>query len=671
MTVRRPRLLGSGFAEQNRLEPSEFSLTLPLRDVPSASMTLPDEINILTHQWMELFTARGSAGLFRVTDIEHGTGGETSVTLRHGIDTLSDDLWTAAQTDYSGTVSGFLGELMRRQTVARWQLGTCEDNANYKKNGINYTRLSDLFAGLINDRNDYYTEYDFSTTPWTINWRALPSAVSAEFRLSRNVESATVSRSDADMCNRLYLSVNTGIVENGVNVNTATYSTYNDTASQAIYGVIARFEDIDTEGVASISDWVNAYFAKRSAPAVQITIDGLELAALTGDTWDEFDRGRMVRAILTDMGETVNERVECVSYPDVLGEPERVEVELANRLDTFTKSMAKVSSTASSASYESREVGRSSARGSQLSGVAGRTGHIELVVTETKLEELYQSGIVIDADEGVTIFSLEQGFQSQYAAIQVHSGQIQSIVTDQGTMQSSITQNANRIALVVDENGIKTASIVTEINDSGSNVTIDADKILLSGTTTLDTFFSGSGYTGTINTGTLNAGTISMNSQNGYFYYQEKTWNARQLQMNNIAGLAAVYVLATGTGVLNFTHAHELTVDSSGNVTCGLAVSQNSSSATFNMAATAYFQNAVAAAKQSVSVTADGFGAKNGGSFRAYGVAYRDGVQADSDHRDYAVGATAETVSGNPLGVSIKITVTIGSNASYSFTTTV
>lgn len=672
MTVSRPRLLGAGFTEQTRMEPSEFSLTMPLRDVPSASMTLPTgSADILTHQWMELFTARGSAGLFRVTDIEHNTGGETSLTLRHGIDTLSDDVWPVAQTDYSGTVAGFLGELLSKQTLTRWQLGTCEDAGAYKKSGINYTRLSDLFTELISARNDYYPEYDFSTTPWTLNWRALPSSVSAEFRLSRNVESATVSRSDADMCNKLYLAVNTWGTENDVTVNTVTHRTFDDLPSQAQYGIIARFEDVDTEGVASVDAWAAAYLAKRKEPQVQITIDGLELAALTGDTWDEFDRGRMVRAILTDMGETVNERVECVSYPDVLGEPERVEVELANRLDTFTKSVSKIASTASTANYESHSVGRSSARGSQLSGVAGTTNHLELIVTETKLEELYQSGIIMDAEQGVTIYSLEQGFKSQYAAIQVHSSQITSIVSDQGTMQSSITQNANRIALVVDANGIKTASIVAAVNDSGSTVLIDADKILLSGSTTLDTFFSSSGFTGTINTGTLNAGSINMNSQNGNFYYRELTWNARQLQMNNIAGLAAVSVLATGTGVLNFTHAHALSVDSSGNVTCGLAVAQNSSSATFNMASTAYFQNAVEAAKQSVAVTADGFGVKNGGYFRAYGVAYRDGTQADSDHTDYAVGASARTASGNPLGVSINITVTIGSSASYSFTTQV
>lgn len=613
--VRWPRLLGAGFAEQSRLEPSEFSLSLPLRDVPSASMTLPNgSADILTHQWMELFTARGSAGLFRVTDIDHDTGGETSLSLRHGIDTLSDDVWPVSQYDYSGTVAGFLAALLSKQTTVRWQLGTCEDAGAYKKSGINYTKLSDLLSELINARNDYYPEYDFTTTPWTINWRALPQAVSAEFRLSRNVESATVSRSDADMCNKLYLAVNTWGTENGVSVSTATHRTFDDAASQAKYGIIARFEDVDTEGVASVDAWAAAYLAKRKEPRVQITIDGLELAALTGDTWDECDRGRMVRAILTDMGETVSERVECVSYPDVLGEPERVEVELANRLDTFTKSVSKIASTASSASYESHSVGRSSARGSQLSGVAGQANRIELVVTDVKeavdgtgITEMYESGILIDATAGVRIYSLFQGFESQYSAINVNKDGIQNLVTKTGvnslgqgeTLYSLIDQAADHIALIVDDNGIKTASIILAINGgSGSSVAISADKILLSGSTTLNTFFSGSGYAGTINAGTLNVGTISMTAASGSFTYAGYTWNARQLKMSNVAGLSAVSVLATGTGVLNFTHAHALSVDSSGNVTCGLAVPENSASATFNMAATQFFQDAVEAARQ-------------------------------------------------------------------------
>lgn len=578
MTVRRPRLLGAGFAEQTRLEPSYLSLTLPLRDVPSASMTLPTgSADILTHQWMELFTARGSAGLFRVTDIDHDTGGETNLTLRHGIDTLSDDLWPVAQTDYSGTVAGFLGELLGKQTVARWQLGTCEDAGAYKKSGINYTRLSDLFSELINARNDYYPEYDFTTSPWTINWRALPSSVSAEFRLSRNVESATVSRSDADMCNKLYLAVNTWGTENDVTVNTVTHRTFDDAASQAQYGIIARFEDVDTEGVASVDAWAAAYLAKRKEPQVQITIDGLELAALTGDTWDEFDRGRMVRAILTDMGETVTERVECVSYPDVLGEPERVEVELANRLDTFTKSVSKIASTASTASYESHSVGRSSARGSQLSGVAGDTKRIELVVTDvqeavdgTGITEMWQSGIVIDAQAGVTISSLYQGFSSQYAAINVNSGNISSLVTKTGvnslgqgeTLYSLIQQEAGKIALIVNsDNTLNQAAIILAINGTGgSSIEISADKVNLSGyvtasqlnttNATISNLMSGNTTATTLRANAMYGSTINTSGlwvHNGSAYV-EATWKSKTVVTGVSLSTSGAFVYQTSSG---------------------------------------------------------------------------------------------------------------------------
>ena len=182
----------------------------------------------------------------------------------------------------------------------------------------------------------------------------------------------------------------------------------------------------------------------------------------------------------------------------MLGEPERVEVELANRLDTFTKSVSKIASTASTASYESHSVGRSSARGSQLSGVAGDTKRIELVVTDvqeavdgTGITEMWQSGIVIDAQAGVTISSLYQGFSSQYAAINVNSGNISSLVTKTGvnslgvgeTLYSLIQQEAGKISLIVNsDNTLNSAKIILAINgNEGSSVEISADKVNLSG----------------------------------------------------------------------------------------------------------------------------------------------------------------------------------------------
>lgn len=453
-------MLGANLAEAARLEPEGLSITLPLRDAATASMTLThDGPDVPMHAWFELFTARGSVGLFRVTDATRTTRRETSYTLRHGIDTLSDDVWPE-QTDYDGTVAGFLAALLAKQTSARWQLGTCEDTAAWKRAGINYTRLSDLLNEVTAAREGYYLAYDFTTTPWTVSFLALPQTVSAEFRLARNVTSASVNRNDGDMCNRLYLSVNA--IVGGK--NTVQIKTYNDATSQALYGVIAKTADIDTADVADPDAWAADFLARRAEPAVQITIDGLELAARTGESWDETDRGRLVRAVFGELGETATERVESVTYPDALGEPERVTVELANRLDAFAETIARLE----------RAAGRGAAAARAGARTAEEQKYWAMVVRDTDLENLYLTGIELDAQSGATIYNLAQGFVSQYAGIKV---------------------NRQQIGLVVEESAggyvIKAASIVAAINDAGSSVTIDADKIYLNGQTSISSLLTG------------------------------------------------------------------------------------------------------------------------------------------------------------------------------------
>ena len=482
MTVRLPRLLSG-----DSVMPESFSLSLPLRDTPTASMSVPDKgPSIAMHTWMELFTARGSVGLFRVTDMTHTSGGMNELTLRHGIDTLSDDVW-ADQTDFEGTVEEFLTAMLAQQTTERWQLGTCEYSATWNRQGINYTRLSDLLNELAQACEHHYFAFDFSTTPWTMSLLSLPTTVSAEFRLSRNVESASINRNDADMCNRLYLSINT--VDNGK--NSVEIKTYDNATSQALSGVVAKTADIDTGNIpdGDADAWAADFLALRAEPAVQITIDGIELAALTGDTWDEYDRGRKVQVALGDMGELVTERVESVDYPDVLGEPERVTVELANRLDAFSSTIAKLNQAA----------GRGAAAARAAARAEKDQRYWAMVVRDTDLENLYLTGIELDAQSGATIYSLAQGFVSQYAGIQV---------------------NREKIGLVVEEssggNVIKAASIVAAINDTGSTVHINADKIYINGDTSISSLFAVSGQSVRMNVGQLYADRVAISARGDF-----------------------------------------------------------------------------------------------------------------------------------------------------------
>ena len=71
---------------------------------------------------------------------------------------------------------------------------------------------------------------------------------------------------------------------------------------------------------------------------MQITIDGYELARLTGDSWDEYSLGKLCRVNLS--GELLEERVVSVTYPDPLGEPDLVQVQLATKAATASGAIA-------------------------------------------------------------------------------------------------------------------------------------------------------------------------------------------------------------------------------------------------------------------------------------------------------------------------------------------
>lgn len=332
MAVRLPRVLKSDLSEAFRLRPVEMSITLNLREDSTATITLPDDAqDVPVRTFVELYTPRGSAGIFRVTDTSRNVFNQRVLTLKSGLATLEDSVYRV-QEDYEGTVQAFLSAVLGYQTVTRWQLGTVADGSTvYKRSGINYNSLADLIRGLSDDDVDHYFEADYTTTPWTLNYRAVPTTVGCEMRLSRSVRTVQIVRNDADLCTRLYLSVSSDLVETELR-------TYNDADAQAVYGIVEKTADVNSADVADPDAWAARYMREHKAPAVQITIDGYELARLTGDSWDEYSLGKLCRVNLS--GELLEERVVSVTYPDPLGEPDLVQVQLATKAATASGAIA-------------------------------------------------------------------------------------------------------------------------------------------------------------------------------------------------------------------------------------------------------------------------------------------------------------------------------------------
>lgn len=332
MAVRLPRVLNGDLSEAFRLRPVEMTITLNLREESAATITLPDDAqDVPVRTFVELYTPRGSAGIFRVTDTSRNVFNQRVLTLKSGLSTLEDSVYRV-QEDYEGTVQAFLAAVLGYQTVTRWQLGTVADGSTvYKRSGINYNSLADLIRGLSDDDVDHYFETDYTTTPWTLNYRAVPTSVGCEMRLSRSVRTVQIVRNDAELCTRLYLSVSSDLVETELR-------TYNDEDAQAVYGIVEKTADVNAADVADPDAWAARYMREHKAPAVQITIDGYELARLTGDSWDEYSLGKLCRVNLS--GELLEERVVSVTYPDPLGEPDLVQVQLATKAATASGAIA-------------------------------------------------------------------------------------------------------------------------------------------------------------------------------------------------------------------------------------------------------------------------------------------------------------------------------------------
>lgn len=445
--VRLPRLLDGDLGEVRRLYPVQCSITLNLTGVSEATLVLKDgDEPPPMHSFVELYTVRGSAGIFRVTNIAPNYRNEITVTLRHGIDTLSDNLWRAQET-WSGTVTQFLTRLLTFQTgqignAAPWALGSCACASSYTDKEMNYDRLSNLTEAIEGDESDYYFAFDQTAAPWTVSLLAKPSTLSAEFRLRRNAKGVTVTLDDSEMANRLRLSankVNRNAQGKKTSVDTV-YKDYNNAASQAAWGIIEKVADIEvSEDVkngahAECDAWAARFLSERADPSVQIEIDGVELKRYTGDSWDEPQLGQLCRVALPDYGKSFTERVVSLTWDDVYNDPDAVRVSLSNVLPRFSETLAKIQKQTARAGGAAGRAARDAEIASYWNMIVQK---IEEAVNGTGLQTLWETGIVLDAESGATIYSLMAGLEALNSVLKItHSG-VNSLVSVGGCQLDS------------------------------------------------------------------------------------------------------------------------------------------------------------------------------------------------------------------------------------------
>ena len=344
--VQLPRLLGKDFAEVARLEPINVRLELNVDPKSAAVMTLPpDQPLVQVGDFIEMFSPHESVGVFRVQEVatKYSASGIRTVQLEHAICTLEDSLAIGTQT-MSAPVATVFATLLETQNVIHWVLGDCEVPEEYELiYEYSYENLLQAITKLTAELPaEYWWEFDTTRHPFVMHLRRLPQEDSCEGRLSRNLESATVTIDRTSMCTRIY-PFGAGERQDRMSLQGLIGSQYLDSVTAETWGLVAKtFTYEDIYDALTLRDVAERYLEKYGTPLVSVKMDAVDLSEATGESFDRFRLGMLCRLAMPDYGVTMRERIVAIIYPDVYGQPETLDVTLANRIRDASDEIAEL-----------------------------------------------------------------------------------------------------------------------------------------------------------------------------------------------------------------------------------------------------------------------------------------------------------------------------------------
>lgn len=345
MSVRLPRLLDAQLREVCRLHPVTLSINERLVPPHDASMTLPPSEGAPFHAWVELYTIDGNAGFYRVSSASESYVDTGDVDLEHSAAILGDAI-IPGEGKYSGTCAEVLTAMLANQTTLingqkPWVLGACAKSASieyaYDCNNI----LSAMTEVVGDEKDGYVLEFDDTHGfPWQVNVVSVETTASCEGRLSRNLESVSVSISDDEFCTRIYCK-------------SLPEPHYIDGPTAGVWGIITKTITAG-EGVTaeSLQSYITRYLEDHKNPRNSIEINGVDLATATRESLDSFRIGRLFRLTLPDYGVKMEERILVRSITDVYGDPRGVRLTLASNIRDTAEDLVRLDNTVTGGSSQ-------------------------------------------------------------------------------------------------------------------------------------------------------------------------------------------------------------------------------------------------------------------------------------------------------------------------------
>ena len=502
----------------NSLTPSgarfrAMSLKIDLSERASTiSATLVGNSPPAVGRWLTTDEGPAAGMVWRIRNVDdtHTGNGLYSFTAEHIVnvlkDTLLNDKVTAA--DMAGkagatTCTAKQAAQYILKKCAAFTLGTFSfDVSNpYEFNGDSLFGALETVTGSLDGA---YWSIDTSVYPFKLNVLKLSDDVDSEMRLNRNITGPVKISYDRTGMFTAICPVgknNLKLPEKWLTKNTATWGRIEHTETD---------QSMDT--VAKLRTWGTERLNNHCTPTTTITVQGLDLSEATREPLDKIRINRVCRIPLDNGNTIIAEKVNKMTWPDWVKEPEAVTVVLCNQeadVASIIKQMAR--------SGSGGRGGRTAAKNAEEDHAwfEDTTEHVSMVA----------EAIIGKSPDGVD--------WKRVSEITVNGdGIVQTVKVMEGDIlkhSTSIEQNEKKIGLVVEtSNGkdrIRAGEICMAINDDGSSqAVIRADKIYLLGETiaekvSADFIKSRIATIPVLNTRSLSAtGTISCT---GYNYAQE------------------------------------------------------------------------------------------------------------------------------------------------------
>ena len=296
--------------KHNDLWTGQFSL-------PAAD---PKNSVCMARNWVRIPDGDRGTGLYRIVGAPSAEtsamGGTVTYQLEHVMATLFDDVLFGYH-EVGGTgvsTADVIRYILSKQTVARWQLGTCAFTDYFQYNFENVSLLNALLSLGESLASAFTWVFDTSTTPWTVSLLQADSTTGCGIHYGRNLVSIEKSMDASGLITRLYpLGYGEGV--NQLTVRPVNNNLpYIDADTAATWGVVSGvWTDTRIEDPALLLARAQQVLNGYKNPYITYKAKAIDLYQVTGQSWDNYMPGKLVRVMDSEHGISFDARIVEIS----------------------------------------------------------------------------------------------------------------------------------------------------------------------------------------------------------------------------------------------------------------------------------------------------------------------------------------------------------------------